>query len=129
MKIFVHENLSYKSLLTRKFPDIRYSILHINVCLKFCMPAACFGQLEDNCSSLQVTRGQLERLWEEKGSQLDKILQLRVFEHDSEQLSQWIRHEAASLAHDHTDIGDSLSTAQLRRQSFEDFRTRMKVQA
>lgn len=90
--------------------------------------AACFGRLEDHCSSLQVTRGQLERLWEEKGSQLDKILQLRVFEHDSEQLSQWIRHEAASLAYDHTDIGDSLSTAELRRQSFEDFRTRMKVQ-
>ena len=76
-----------------------------------------------------MTRGQLERLWEEKGSQLDKILQLRVFEHDSEQLSQWIRHEAASLAHDHTDIGDTLSTAELRRQSFEDFRTRMKVKA
>lgn len=88
---------------------------------------ACFGRLEEHCSSLQVTRGQLERLWEEKGSQLDKILQLRVFEHDSEQMSQWIRHEATSLAHNHTDIGDTLSTAELRRQAFEDFRTRMKV--
>ena len=69
----------------------------------------------------------MERLWEEKGSQLDKILQLRLFEHDSEQLRQWVHHEAGSLAYNHTDIGDSLSTAELRRQGFEDFRTRMKV--
>ena len=102
--------------------------LHTNLAaLCSLLVVACFGRLEDHCSSLQVTRGQLERLWEEKGTQLDRILQLRVFEHDSEQLGGWIKHEAASLAHSHTDIGDSLSTAELRRQSFEDFRTRMKV--
>ena len=91
------------------------------------MHTACFVRLEDHCASLQTTRGQLERLWEEKGGQLDKILQLRVFEHDSQQLAQWILHEANSLAHEHTDIGNSQSSAELRRMSFEDFKTRMKV--
>lgn len=74
-----------------------------------------------------MTRGHLERLWEEKGTQLDKVLQLRVFEHDCNQLLQWIHHEASSLAYEHTDIGDTLSIAELRRQSFEDFGSRMKV--
>ena len=74
-----------------------------------------------------MTRGQLERLWEEKGTQLDRVLQLRLFEHDSEQLSLWVLREASSLGQEHTDIGDTVSTAELRRQSFEDFRTRMKV--
>lgn len=88
---------------------------------------ACFVRLEEHCSSLQTTRGQLERLWEEKGTQLDKVLQLRVFEHDSEQLAQWILHEANSLAHEHTDIGNSQTSAELKRKAFEDFGSRMKV--
>ena len=104
-----------------------HTLSYSPICLSIHLHAACFGRLEDHCTNLQVTRGRLERLWEEKGSQLDKILQLRVFEHDSEQLHQWIRHEAGSLAYNHTDIGDTLSTAELRRQAFEDFRTRMKV--
>ena len=55
------------------------------------------------------------------------MLQLRVFEHDAEQVSKWIVHEGNSLAHEHIDIGDSSSAAELRKQSFEDFRNRLKV--
>ena len=91
------------------------------------LPPACFVRLEDHCSSLQTSRGQLERLWEEKGTQLDKVLQLRLFEHDAEQLSKWIVHEGNSLAREHTDIGDTSTAAEMRRQSFEDFRNRLKV--
>ena len=43
------------------------------------------------------------------------------------QVLRWIHEEFLTLAHDHTDIGDSLSTGQLGKQSFEDYQTRKSV--
>ena len=47
---------------------------------------ACFNQLEDLCSRLQAMRDLLDRVWLEKGAKLDRILQLRIYENDSEQV-------------------------------------------
>ena len=58
---------------------------------------------------------------------MDKVLQLRIYETDSEQLVQWVRSETAALGHTHTDIGESLGTAELRRQAFEELRARVNV--
>ena len=88
---------------------------------------ACFTYMEDLCSSLQDTRNRLERTWEKKGAQLDRILQIRIYESESEKLRNWIRYEVGSLAQDHTDIGNSPSEAQLRRTAFEDHSTGLKV--
>jgi len=43
------------------------------------------------------------------------------------QILRWIHEETLSLSHDHTDVGDSLSTAELSKQSFEDYQTKMAV--
>ena len=43
------------------------------------------------------------------------------------QVLRWIYEEFLTLAHDHTDIGDSLSSAKLGKQSFEDYQTRKSV--
>ena len=40
---------------------------------------------------------------------------------------RWIHEETLSLSHDHTDVGDSLSTAELSKQSFEDYQTKIAV--
>lgn len=66
-------------------------------------------------------------MWEEKGSRLDKILQLRLFESESEKLRSWLVYEVGQLAQAHTDIGDSPSTALLRKASFNDYKSKLKV--
>ena len=48
--------------------------------------SACFTRLEELCSGLQTMRDRLETVWEEKGGRLDQILQLRVYENDSDQV-------------------------------------------
>ena len=40
---------------------------------------------------------------------------------------RWIHEEFLTLAHEHTDIGDSLSTAELGKQSFEHYQTKKTV--
>ena len=90
-------------------------------------PVACFSRMEDLCAVLQSNRKRLEGLWHQKADQLDKVLQLRVFEHDSEQLAQWFLQETNSLSHEHTDIGDGQSVAEARRRAFEEFRGRAMV--
>ena len=47
---------------------------------------ACFSRLEEMCSGLQGMRERLEVLWKEKGTRLDQLLQLRVYENDSEKV-------------------------------------------
>lgn len=52
---------------------------------------ACFTRLEELCNTLQLMRDRLERMWTEKGGRLDQILQLRVYENDTEQVwSVWV---------------------------------------
>lgn len=51
------------------------------------MPA-CFTRLEELCNTLQLMRDRLERMWTEKGGRLDQILQLRVYENDTEQVCE-----------------------------------------
>ena len=43
------------------------------------------------------------------------------------QMLQWIVDTTASLSRDHTHIGDSLSSAELKRQAFSDFQARIAV--
>ncbi len=89
--------------------------------------AACFNYLEELCSRLQESRSQLEQAWNEKGTKLDRTLQLRLFESEAEKIRGWMEREVGQLAQDHTDIGDSPSTAQLRRTAFGDYKARLKV--
>ena len=51
-----------------------------------CVCAACFSHLEEMCSCLQSMQAQLQRMWDEKGARLDQVVQLRKYEHDSEQV-------------------------------------------
>ena len=69
----------------------------------------------------------MERVWQEKGAKLDRTLQLRNFESEAGKIRSWMEREVGQLAQDHTDIGDSPSTAQLRRTAFGDYKTRLKV--
>ena len=43
------------------------------------------------------------------------------------QMMQWIETTAQSLSDDHTDIGDSLSSAEINKQAFHNFQSRISV--
>jgi hypothetical protein len=89
---------------------------------------ACFGRLEEMCSCLLSMQVQLQRMWDEKGAKLDQVVQLRKYEHDSAQMMQWIETTAQSLSDDHTDIGDSLSSAEINKQAFHNFQSQISGQ-
>ncbi|CAI8014499.1 Triple functional domain protein, partial [Geodia barretti] len=89
---------------------------------------ACFGRLEEMCSCLLSMQVQLQRMWDEKGAKLDQVVQLRKYEHDSAQMMQWIETTAQSLSDDHTDIGDSLSSAEINKQAFHNFQSQISSQ-
>ena len=93
----------------------------------FVIVTACFNHIDELCGILQSTRERLQQLWDGKGAKLDQVLQLRIFENDTRQLTEWVEYEQGSLSHQHTDIGSSPSTAQRASQSFEEFRARLKV--
>ena len=119
--------LLYGVYMYDAYMPVEHTSVHITHTHTSSPPVACFSRMEDLCAVLQSNRKRLEVLWHQKADQLDKVLQLRVFEHDSEQLAQWFLQETNSLSHEHTDIGDGQSVAEARRRAFEEFRGRAMV--
>ena len=66
-------------------------------------------------------------MWNSKGEKLDKVLQIRLFESESEKQLSWMVLEVETLANDHTNIGDCLATAQMKKNAFSEYKSNMMV--
>ena len=66
-------------------------------------------------------------MWGLKGSKLDKLLQIRLFESESNKIEAWLQHEVGVLAQEHTAIGDCLGAAQMKKAAFSEYKEKFKV--
>ena len=62
-----------------------------------------------------------------KGKKLDKVIQLRLYQNESAKQQNWIDEEVGMLAREHTDIGDSLESAQVKQSYFSQYKAAIAV--
>ena len=88
---------------------------------------ASFQFLEELGVSLRNSLSILEGLWESKGTKLDHGLQHKLFEHDSEQLIDWMDQQCRLLSRQLTDIGADSKTASVAMKSVDEYKNSIQV--